>query len=162
MFSLLTTTVLKGFNNGALFPTNSEQRKEGHHVKVRSTEGRADGAKGLSVDASLILIDVHTPQQMRCVSNSASSVALEFTFVTHRVLHASDRPQLQIGAMTTTSSPPTSVRRSLPLAYGAVRRTKTSPYRSSRVSRASWCSNPWQRASSNTIYMLCLQGIAMR
>ena len=45
-FSLLTTTVLKGFNNCALFPANSEHRKEGHHVKVRSIGGWADGAKG--------------------------------------------------------------------------------------------------------------------
>ena len=52
--SLLTTTVLKGFNNCALFPTNSEQRKEGYHVKVRSTVGWADGAKGWFVDASLV------------------------------------------------------------------------------------------------------------
>ena len=37
-------------------------------VKVRWIEGWADGAKGWFVDASLILIDVHTPQQMRCVS----------------------------------------------------------------------------------------------
>ena len=27
-------------------PDNSEQRKEGHHVKVISTEGWADGAEG--------------------------------------------------------------------------------------------------------------------
>ena len=59
----------EGLQQLRALPDNSEQRKEGHHVKVRSVEGWADGAKGWFVDASLILIDVHTPQKMRCVSN---------------------------------------------------------------------------------------------
>ena len=60
---------IEGLQQLRALPDNSEHWKEGHHVKVRSTEGWADGAKELFVDASLILSDVHTPQQMRRVSN---------------------------------------------------------------------------------------------
>ena len=35
----------EGLQQLRAFPDNSEQRKEGHHLKVRSIEGWADGAK---------------------------------------------------------------------------------------------------------------------
>ena len=35
----------EGLQQLRALPDNSEQRKEGHHLKVRSIEGWADGAK---------------------------------------------------------------------------------------------------------------------
>ena len=59
----------EGLQQLRALPDKLRAPKEGHHEKVRSIEGWADGAKGWFVDALLILIDVHTPQQMQCVSN---------------------------------------------------------------------------------------------